>query len=121
MKRMSILAVFLLLFLGGVIGCFDLSIDKPLLDLGGDDAYEREKTRDPAPGVPDSELNREQLLQRELARYQYLLNMAEKKNKKLKEEHEKEKDRLEDQIEHLEDENEDLLKENRKLRKELRD
>ena len=121
MKRMSILTMFLLLFLLGLTGCLDVSIDKPLVDLGGEDEYEREKPRDPAPGVPDSELDREQLLQRELAKCQYLLDIAGKKNKKLKEEHEKEKDRLEDQIEHLEDENEDLLKENRKLRKELRD
>ena len=121
MKRMSILAVFFFLFLWGVIGCLDVRVDKPLVDLGGEDEYRQEKTRDPAPGVPDSDLNREQILQRELAKCQYLLDISEKKNKKLKDEHEKEKDRLEDQIEHLEDENEDLLKENRKLRKELRD
>jgi len=120
MKRKSILVVFLLLFLWGVIGCLDVRVDKPLVDLGGDDEYEREKIRDPAPGRPDSELNREQLLQRELAKCQYLREIIEKKYKKLKDEHEKEKDRLEDQIENLEDKNEDLLKENRKLRKELR-
>lgn len=101
-------------------GCFNLQVDEPLVDLGGDEEYQSEKVRDPAPGVPDSKLNREQLLQRELAKCQYLRDIAEKKNKKLKDEHEKEKDRLEDQIEDLEDENEDLLKENRKLRKELR-
>ena len=61
------------------------------------------------------------LLQRELAKCQYLLEISEKKNKKLEDEFDKEKDRLKDQIEDLEDENEDLLKENRKLRKELRD
>ena len=121
MKRMSALAVFFLLFLWGVPGCLDVSVDKPLVNLGGDDEYKPEKTRDPAPGVPDSELDREQLLQRELAKCQYLLEIAEKKNKKLEDEFDKEKDRLEDQIEDLEDENEDLLKENRKLRKDLRD
>lgn len=120
MKRSSILVVFFLLFLLSVIGCLDVKVDKPLVDLGGDEEYKQEKTRDPAPGVPDSELSREQLLQRELAKCQYMRDIAEKKNKKLKDEYEKEKDRLEDQIEDLEDENEDLLKENRKLRKELR-
>ena len=120
MIRMSTLVVFFLLFLLGVIGCLDVRVDKPLVDLGGDDGYKQEKARDPAPGVPDSELDREQLLQRDLAKCQYLLEISEKKNKKLKKEYEKDKDRLEDQIEDLEDENEDLLKENRKLRKELR-
>jgi len=113
MIRMSTVVVFTLLALWGLSGCLDVKVDKPLVDLGGDDEYEQEKARDPAPGVPDSELDREQLLQRELAKCQYLRDIAEKKYKKLKEEREKEKDRMENQIEDLEDENEDLLKENR--------
>ena len=121
MIRRSNLAFLLFGILVGFGSCVDVKVDEPLVNLGNDDEYKTEKTRDPAPGVPDSELNREQLLQRDLAKCQYLLEIAEKKNKNLKEEYEKDKDRLEDQIDDLEDENEDLLKENRKLRKELRD
>jgi len=120
MLRRTLPLGFLALSSVFLVGCFDLEVKEPLVDLG-EDEYQKEKVRDPAPGVPDRELNREQLLQRELAKCQYLLEIAEKKNKKLKDEYEDEKDRLKDQIEHLEDENEDLLKENRKLRKELRD
>ena len=64
-------------------GCFNLQVDEPLVDLGGDEEYQSEKVRDPAPGVPDSKLNREQLLQRELAKCQYLRDIAEKKKKKI--------------------------------------
>jgi predicted ribosome quality control (RQC) complex YloA/Tae2 family protein len=120
MLRMALSRGILLFTAVLLAGCFNLQVDEPLVNLG-EDEHQKEKVRDPAPGVPDSELNREQLLQRELAKCQYLLEIAEKKNKKLKDQYEDEKDRLEDQIEHLEDENEDLLKENRKLRKELRD
>lgn len=121
MIRMSSILVLFFLAVCGVSGCVDFKVDKPLVDLGGDGDYAKEPVRDPAPGVPDSELNREQHLQRELAKCQYLLDITEKKYKKLKEEHENEIDRLEDRIDDLEDENETLRKENRKLRKELRE
>lgn len=118
-RMLSILVLFFLAACG-VSGCVDFKVDQPLVDFGGDEDSRKEPVGDPAPGVPDSELNREQFLQRELAKCQYMLDITEKKYEKLKKEHENKKDRLEDRIDDLEDENEELLKENRKLRKELR-
>lgn len=107
------------LLAAGSVGC--LKIDKPLVDLGGDREYESPKERDPAPGVPDSQLTREQRLQRDLAECQQLLEIREKKYRRLEEKRKDEEEYYKDEIEKLEDKIEDLQEENGKLRKELRE
>ncbi|MBN1844575.1 MAG: hypothetical protein JW810_02750 [Sedimentisphaerales bacterium] len=120
--RNGILAGIVIAALYGAAGCLNVDVKEPLVDLDrGSSSGSSAPVKDPAPGVPDSDLTPQQRQQRELARCQQLLEISEKKYKKLREENEKEKDRLEDQIERLEEQNEDLTKENRKLRKDLRD
>ncbi|MBN2377283.1 MAG: hypothetical protein JXD22_12835 [Sedimentisphaerales bacterium] len=105
-----------------LVGCFNLEMDKPLVDLGDSSAdYQAPRTQDPAPGQPDSELTRQQRMQRDLAQCEQLVVIKEKKCEKLEEELDNQKDRYKDQIKELEDKIKDLEKENRNLRKKVRD
>ncbi|GEM_PF-1525555 len=103
------------------VGCYDVRIDKPLVDLGGDREYQSPKQRDPAPGVPDSHLTREQRVERDLAECQQLLEIREKKYRRLEDRREDEEEYYKDEIEKLEDKIKDLQEENAELRKELRE
>jgi hypothetical protein len=112
----------MILVVFGTIGCFNMELDKPLVDLGQDDShYSAPATPDPAPGVPDSQLTREERLQRNLAQCEQYAKIKEKKYDALKEECESDKKYLKKQIEKLEDKIDDLEEENRKLRKDLRE
>ncbi len=103
-----------------VTGCFNMQLDKPLVDLGQEKSYSAPTTADPAPGVPDNKLTREQRLQRNLAQCEQYAKIKEKKYDALQQECEKDKKSCEKQIKKLEDRIDDLEEENRKLRKELR-
>ncbi len=104
-----------------LVGCFNLEMDQPLVDLGDNSGdYQVPRTQDPAPGQPDSELTRQQRMQRDLAQCEQLLVIKEKKCKKLDDELDRQKDRYKDRIEELEDKTEDLEKENRNLRRKVR-
>ena len=104
----------------GIFGCFNMQLDKPLVDLGQDKSSTATTTADPAPGVPDDQLTREQRLQRNLAQCEQYAKIKEKKYDALEQECEKDKKSYEKQIKKLEDRIDDLEEENRKLLKELR-
>jgi len=105
-----------------LVGCFNLEMDEPLVDLGDNSGnYQVPKTQDPAPGQPDSELTRQQRMQRDLAQCEQLLVIKEKKCEKLEDELDSQKDRYKERIGDLEDKIKDLEKENRNLRKKVRE
>ena len=115
-----LLATFIALL--PLVGCFNLEMDQPLVDLGESSSdYQVPKTQDPAPGQPDSELTRQQRMQRDLAQCEQLVVIKEKKCEKLEDELDSQKDYYKDKIEELEDKIKDLEKENRNLRKEVRE
>jgi hypothetical protein len=119
MRRWNYLwgAVLAALWLGG---CFNLKVDEPLVDLGNGQSSSKPKAvQDPAPGVPNNQLTREQRLQRDLAQTQQMLKRAEEKNVRLEQKREEDKDEFKKDIKRLEEKIKDLEKENRKLRDDL--
>lgn len=104
-------------------GCYNAS--EPLVVIGGrEDAKPRSSVKDPAPGVPDSELSNPQRLQRELSVCQENLKIRDKKIDRLEEqlgdmrdEHKKERKDYEKTIKGLEDRIQELERENRSLRR----
>jgi hypothetical protein len=109
--------VLVAVFVGG---CFNLKVDEPLVDLGDGRSSSKPKTvQDPAPGVPNTQLTREQKLQRDLAQTQQMLKHAEEKNARLEQKREEDKAEYKKDIKRLEEKIKDLEKENRKLRDDL--
>lgn len=115
---------FQVLLLIGIItslGCINFSPSKPLVNLGGSSASTPPPTADPAPGVPRSQLTREQQLQRDLSEAQKLLAVKEKRIVELEKGQKNNREWYQDEIERLEKKNKDLSGQISKLEKENRD
>ena len=113
--------VIMLVWLGvGLGGCLNVDLDKPLVDLGNGGGEQVQRVHDPAPGVADAELTREQQLQRDLAITQDRLAKAQCDLKKEKAKRDADKKKYEHKKDTLEDQIEALEKENKRLRKAVR-
>lgn len=104
-----------LLILSALItgGCVQVGGDEPLIDLGRDRSrYEPRETRrqveDPAPGVPDDELNSQERLQRDLADCQRDYESLQRRYRELENRNNQQRQSYENRIDDLEDEIEDL-------------
>ncbi|MCP4708701.1 MAG: coiled-coil domain-containing protein 22 [Planctomycetes bacterium] len=119
MKNLIFSALLTCLFIVS-LGCFQLKVEEPLVDFSPNASYSSPSVEDPAPGVPDSQLTREQQLQRELHRCQQLLQQSENDKNRYRREIrdlKNETDQLEEDIEDLQDKNEKLQKELNKIRR----
>ena len=114
MKNLIFSALLTSLFVTS-LGCFQLKVDEPLVDFSPQASYNSPPVNDPAPGVPDSQLTHEQLLQRELHRCQQFLQQSENDKNRYR----REVSDLKDEIDQLEDQLEDLEEKNEKLQKQL--
>ena len=108
-----LLSCLLFLFSGG---CFNLEVKEPLVDVGAGDAP---AARDPAPGVADDRLSREQLLERHLARCQHRLQSRKDKIERIEDNREHDKKQYERKLDELEDKLKAARKENRRLSKDI--
>jgi hypothetical protein len=118
---------FLPIILLGVLvasGCFNPQIKEPLVVVGDGGSQPSSRVSDPAPGVSDSRLTKEQLYQRELSQCQSLMQVKERRINDLedqgKDDRKRRKDEIkkyEDNIQKLEKRIGELEKENRELRR----
>ena len=97
------------------LGCFQLQVEEPLVDFSPHASYNSPPVDDPAPGVPDNQLTREQRLQRELHHCQQSLQQLENDKNRYR----REISDLKDDIDNLEEKLEDLEEKNEKLQKQL--
>ena len=101
------------------IGCVNVKMDEPLVDLGQDKTSRPKSVSDPAPGVSRENLTQEQRLQRDLAHTQQLLKSAEEKTARAERKREEDKLDSKKDIRRLEDRLKNLEKENDRLRDSL--